>query len=383
MRAEDRSAGQILAWSKAMVVPALRHAVESLPASMAHIAGYHLGWWDADGKSTAAGGGKSIRPALALLSAQAVGGVAEDGIPAAVAVELVHNFSLLHDDVIDGDDTRRHRPTAWRVFGVGNAILAGDALLALAIDVLVAARGSGLGELVRTLCATVEALIDGQYADVAFESRLDVDLSECIQMAERKTGALLSCACALGGLAAGGSPEQVGQLTRFGARLGLAFQVADDLQGIWGDPVVTGKPVYSDLRNRKKSLPVVVALASGTPAGYQLASWYGSDAASASTELDRVAALVDEAGGKAWSHEHLAQLLSESLCHLRSAHPRAPAAAELGTLARLVTGVAPSSDGAGATSDGATRDGATGAGDVPGPASTAGSDSASRESGLT
>ncbi len=340
---EGRCAAEILAWSRAVFDPALRRAVDSLPASMRHIAGYHLGWWDADGTPVRANGGKAIRPALALLSAEAVGGTAADAVPAAVAVELVHNFSLLHDDVIDRDETRRHRPTAWAVFGLGNAILAGDALLTLAVDVVIAQHGSGAAsttskEQVKSLGDTVQALIDGQFADVSFESRSDVSLEECVHMAESKTGALLSCCCTVGAMAGGGSAHQVDHLTQFGARLGLAFQVADDIQGIWGDPKSTGKPLHSDLRNRKKSLPVVAALQSGSPAGQELARWFGSDREPTAAELVRAAELVDEAGGRSWSRSQLGALQAEALRHLQLGASAPQASAELRAMARLVTG---------------------------------------------
>src|SRR5690606_14732987 len=139
-----------------------------------------------------------LRPALVLLAAEAVGGDAAAAMPAAVAVELVHNFSLLHDDVVDGDLTRRHRLTAWSMFGRGSAILAGDALLSLASEVLATSTHPAAQEAVRTLNQTVLELIRGQTIDLAFENRDDVLLSECQRMAQSKTGALLGCAAALG-----------------------------------------------------------------------------------------------------------------------------------------------------------------------------------------
>ena len=183
----------------------------------------------------------------------------------AVAVELVHDFLLLHDDIIDGDPTRRHRAAAWWVFGVGRAIIAGDTLLSLASHVL--AERPGL----RVLTTAQLDLCAGQSADMAFEQRADVGVAECVAMAECKTAALLACACELGALAGGGDARQCRLLAELGRRLGLAFQLADDLLGIWGDPAVTGKPRSSDLANRKKSLPVVAALTSGTVSGDHLA----------------------------------------------------------------------------------------------------------------
>lgn len=334
---EGRSAREVLAWSRDLVDPALRAAVDTLPASMRRIAGYHFGWWDKHGRPAGADGGKALRPALVLLAAEAVGGVPATAVPAAVAVELVHNFSLLHDDVMDCDVTRRHRPTAWSVFGLNAAILAGDALLTLALDVLAASGHSAAQEGMRMLSAAVLDLVDGQSADVAFEERADVDLAECRGMAENKTGALLGCACALGASFGGGSREQIEHLRGFGKHLGLAFQLVDDLLGIWGDPAVTGKPIYSDLQTRKKSLPVVAALTSDTPAGRELATFYHRDQPLSAADLVHAAKLIDTAGARGWSQAQADDLLAQALGHLRSAGPTAQAAAALGALARLAT----------------------------------------------
>lgn len=335
--AAARSAREVLAWSRGLVDPAMRKAVDTIPGPLRQIAGYHLGWWDEDGNPADASGGKAIRPAFTLLAGRAVGGDPESALPAAVAVELVHNFSLLHDDVMDGDRTRRHRRTAWTVFGRRNAILAGDALLALAFEVLAGCDHPSVQTGHRTLATTVLQLLYGQYEDIAFERRDDVDLAECQHMASAKTSALFSCACSLGALFGGGSGEQVDQLRVFGTRLGLAYQHYDDLLGIWGDPAATGKSVHSDLDSRKKSLPVVAALVSDSPAGRELAELYSRPTPLSTGELAHAAELVDQAGGRAWSQAQTNQLLTQALNHLRSAAPTQPAAAELHSLARLVT----------------------------------------------
>ena len=387
--AEGREAAEVLEWTRRMLDLPLRQAVETLPPSMRRVAGYHFGWWDEQGRATEAGSGKALRPAFALLAAEAVGGEPVRALPAAVAVELVHNFSLVHDDVIDGDATRRHRPTAWSVFGSTAAILAGDSLLALAFaaladseqeehgvderfaehDVkapmvadagaeraepdlhvrraqqndqagLIQARGGSehnghTGDALRVLGSCVQALLDGQSADVDFERRSDVGLDECLRMAEGKTGALMGCACALGAVLGDANAEQLTHLSAFGERLGLAFQIVDDLLGIWGDPAVTGKPVYSDLRSRKKSLPVVAALTSGTSAAAELAVLYRQESPLSQGDLERAAALVEEAGGREWSRTAAGDLLTEALNRLRATALAPRPAAELEALARL------------------------------------------------
>lgn len=342
MTALDQSApglpaDDLCARARRLAEPALRAAVGTLPDSTRLIAGYHFGWSDRDGAPATAAGGKAIRPALALLAAEAVGGGARAALPAAVAVELVHAFSLLHDDVMDADQTRRHRPTAWAVYGVGAAILAGDALLALAFDTLAAAGRPADRAAAGRLSAAVQRLIDGQYTDVAFENRTDVDLADCVRMVEGKTGALFACACALGALAGGGTPHQVGALHAFGERLGVAFQLVDDLLGIWGDPDRTGKPVHSDLRHRKKSLPVVAALVSGTAAGRDLAALYAGEPPLPDTDVARAARLVEAAGARDWCRAAVGDELERALHHLRTAVDDR-AAGDLATLARLIAG---------------------------------------------
>ncbi|MEU4769349.1 family 2 encapsulin nanocompartment cargo protein polyprenyl transferase [Actinosynnema sp. NPDC023794] len=331
-----RPVREVVAWSRDMVQPALRAAVDGLPASARRVAGYHLGWWDEHGEPTDADGGKAIRPVLTQLAAEAVGGEASTAVPAAAAVELVHNFTLLHDDVLDGDPTRRHRPTAWRVFGVPDAVLAGDAMLALAFDVLVAGGHPAALAGVRTLNAAVLDLVDGEQADIAFEGRHDIGVADCVAMAERKTAGLLACACALGAMFAGAGPAEVAGLRDFGLRLGLAFQHVDDLLGIWGDESATGKPVHGDLRARKKSLPVVAALTSDTPAGRELAVMYEGDGRPVVADPARAARLVEAAGGRAWSERQAELLLGEALRRLDSIKPAPRAAAELTDLAHAI-----------------------------------------------
>jgi geranylgeranyl diphosphate synthase type I len=334
---ESRQPREVLAWSRGLVEPAMRAAVDTLPGSMRLITGYHFGWWDEQGEPSQGDGGKVLRPTLALLAAEAVGGDAADALPAAVAVELVHNFSLLHDDVMDGDVTRRHRPTAWSIFGRNAAILAGDSLLTLAFDVLACSGHPDAQGGARILSASVQSLVDGQSLDVEFEDRVDVDVVECLSMARRKTAALLACACAIGGLFGGGRPGQVEHLRAFGEELGLAFQLVDDLLGIWGDPAVTGKPVFSDLHNRKKSLPVVVALTSETAAGRELYQLYHADRSLSGSDVERAAELIEQAGGRAWSQAQADDRLARAVHQLRCADPTARAAAELAGLARLAT----------------------------------------------
>jgi geranylgeranyl diphosphate synthase type I len=252
----------------------------------------------------------------------------------------VHNFSLVHDDVIDRDLTRRHRPTAWKVFGLGEAILVGDALLALAYDVLAGSGHAAAPDAAKVLSAAVLGMIEGQYADLAFERRADVELSECFPMVEGKTALLMGCACTVGALFGGGRPDQVEKLRSFGINLGFAFQLVDDLLGIWGDPVVTGKPVHADLQRRKKSLPVVAALTSGTEAGDELATMYHQDHQDkplSGAELIHASRLVERAGGRAWGESQRDFFMSQALNDLDQACLTKRADAELRFVARAIS----------------------------------------------
>jgi geranylgeranyl diphosphate synthase type I len=280
----------------------MRDALDRLEPDIRLVCGYHLGYWTADGEPTEEGG-KGVRPALALLSARAAGGTWRDGVPAAVACELVHNFSLLHDDVMDGDAERRHRPTAWSAFGTPSAILAGDALLSLANEILAAAPGPTTTWAIRCLNACTRRLIAGQAADLSFESRAEVTPEECLTMASDKTGALLACSASLGAVLLDAPPDLAIGLAAYGEHLGLAFQLVDDLLGIWGSPARTGKPVWSDLRARKKTLPVTAALASTGSAAQRLRELYAGTGELSEAELAETAALVEHAGGRTWTED--------------------------------------------------------------------------------
>lgn len=332
---EGQEAAALLERTRETVDPELRRTVESLPGSMRRVAMYHFGWEQADGTPAAGHAGKAIRPALVLAAAQAVDGSAEDAVRAAVAVELAHNFTLLHDDVIDKDVRRRGRATAWTVFGIPDAIITGDAMMALALRLLAQDPHPAAAAASARLAACVIELCAGQQADCAFEQRAHVSLDECLTMATAKTGALLGCACALGALYAGAGPDEVDAMDAFGREAGLAFQLIDDLIGIWGDPGHTGKPAGADLLARKKSLPVVAALTSGTTAGEELAALYAGPMSG--DDVRRAADAVDRAGGRDWAQAHAADRMGRAVQQLSRAVPDLGAAGGLLTLAEFVT----------------------------------------------
>ncbi|WP_420707489.1 family 2 encapsulin nanocompartment cargo protein polyprenyl transferase [Streptomyces sp. NRRL S-241] len=336
---EGQDAAALLDRTRQAVDPQLRRTVESLPGSMRRVAMYHFGWEHEDGSPAAGGAGKAIRPALVLAAAQALrgpeAGPADEAVKAAAAVELAHNFTLLHDDIIDKDVRRRGRATAWTVFGTPDAIITGDAMMALALRLLAEDPHPAAAAASARLAACIIELCAGQQADCAFEQRPEVSLDECLAMATAKTGALLGCACALGALYAGAGPEEVDAMDAFGREAGLAFQLIDDLIGIWGDPGHTGKPAGADLIARKKSLPVVAALTSGTAAGKELAALYAGPMAG--DDVRRAADAVDRAGGRDWAQAEAADRMGRAVQQLSRAVPDLGAAGGLLALAEFVT----------------------------------------------
>jgi len=321
--------------ARELLEPALSEAVSGLSPEVRRVASYHLGFTDAAGTPTNGDGGKAVRPALAFLSAEAAGAAPEAALPGAVAVELVHNFSLLHDDVMDQDAERRHRPTAWALFGVGPAILAGDALLALAHEVLVTASSPEGVRASAALARATAGMIAGQGEDLGFESRLDVTVEECLEMCAHKTGALLSCASSIGAILAGAKTPVVEALADFGLQVGLAFQAVDDVLGIWGRPEITGKPAANDLRQHKKSLPVVAALAAGGPAAERLSRLLFNGDLSEEGVSEAVR-LVEEAGGRTLASEEAERRLETALAALDRVPLEPHARDQLAELARFV-----------------------------------------------
>lgn len=317
------SVPDILERCRELVRPALAGAVERLHPWPAEMAAYSFGWCEVGGAPTAGSAGKGVRQALAVLSAEAAGAPGRAAVRGAVAVELVHTFSLLHDDIMDGDATRRRRPAVWKAYGTGPAVLAGDALFALAVETLAGTEADCRPASVRYLAAALTDLVRGQADDLLFESRPwtgpeRVELDEYRAMAEHKTGALLGCAAALGAVLAGAPEETVAALERAGRHAGVAFQMVDDMLGIWGTSGVTGKPVLGDLLRGKKTFPVLAALSAPTnrpdrttecAAAEALAELLDSGDVLDEPAARRAAGLIEEAGGRAVAleeaHRHM------------------------------------------------------------------------------
>lgn len=297
---------------------------------------YHLGWVDQDLQSVEAASGKRIRPLLCLLVASAAGGDWHQAIPGGSAVELIHNFSLIHDDIQDASPIRRGRPTMWQIWGANQAINSGDAMFSLAHIALsrMQERGVPAAIVVQSLRRLDETCVDltmGQYLDMSFEKTLDVAVGEYITMIEGKTAALLAFSAELGARVARQPEQTIQHYASFGRDLGLAFQVRDDILGIWGDESIIGKSSASDIATRKKSLPVL----SGLEQSSELRQLYTS-AGSGDDFVERVVGLLEEVGARQFAESYEEEYASSALMHLRAAAPQGEAAEALNQLTELL-----------------------------------------------
>lgn len=294
-----------------------------------HVA-YHFGW-DPSGPGTI---GKRIRPLLTVLCAQGAGGNWHQALPAASGLELIHNFSLIHDDIEDRSDTRRGRETLWKAWTLPQALNAGDALLVLSHLTCqrLVERGMAPG-----LALEAQRMIDrsclqvtlGQYLDLDFETRDQVTEADYLEMISGKTASLIAAACGAGALVGGASPAGVHDYYLFGEHMGMAFQILDDILGIWGSPAVTGKPAGDDLSTHKKTFPVVYGLVH-CEAFHKL--WTaGSESA---LDIPALVESLETCGALEHAQEAAAMHTEKSLQHLQAAVPHPPAADLLADLAQ-------------------------------------------------
>lgn len=297
---------------------------------------YHMGWVDTDLQPTDGNGGKRIRPVLCLLSCAAAGGSWEQAVPAGAAIELLHNFTLIHDDIQDASPTRRGRPTVWKIWGMEQAINSGDCMFALAHSALyrLVERGVSPKTVVRAAKSfdhTCLKLTQGQYRDMDFETRRDVTVDEYLDMIGGKTAALLTHCGELGALIAGADDETITHYATFARELGLAFQVKDDILGIWGNEDTIGKSAATDIKTRKKTLPVLYGLSQSA----DLRALYEQPENGPGFVSD-VVQLLDHCGARTYAETMAARYSESAIDHLEAAQPEGSAARALHDLADLL-----------------------------------------------
>lgn len=298
-------------------------------ATMLH---YPLGWMTAEGASYNEPTGKRVRPILLLMCAEAAGGDVQRALPAAAAVELLHNFSLIHDDIQDNSPRRHGRDTVWKVWGVANAINAGDAMFTLSFAAMqrLAKTGSSAEITLRALelfTGTALTLTRGQHLDMRFERQKEVSVGQYIEMISGKTAALLGLCAQLGALIASCDDDRAAHFGRFGVDLGIAFQIHDDILGIWGDEAKTGKSAASDILSRKKSLPVLY----GLEQSQRLAEIY-SQPDDAPIDVAEVVGLLNETGAQEYARDLEQDYSAKSAAALAAANPVPEAASALRAL---------------------------------------------------
>lgn len=291
------------------------------PGQLYNMMKYHLGWLDEDLKRVEQYRGKRFRPTLCLLVYNALSGVHDKALPAAAAIELIHNFSLIHDDIEDMDEERRHKSTVWKLFGISQAINVGDGMHVLAN--LAALRleelnvtSSKIVEVIRILNETIIALCEGQYLDMSFEDRLDITIDMYLEMIRRKTAALVEAATWIGATLATEDKDKIDSFRKFGRNIGIAFQIIDDIIGIWEKTSRTGKPKASDVRNKKKTLPILYALQEASKEGKKrLMDIYQKDKL---TEEDTEAVLniLEETGAHEYSKKMAEKFERDALTEL-------------------------------------------------------------------
>jgi geranylgeranyl diphosphate synthase type I len=300
----------------------LENTIDSSLPSLRNLLRYHMGWQDEQGNPCGRESGKFIRSTLCVLSCQAVGGDTSQVIPAAAAVELIHNFSLIHDDIEDGSYERHHRPTVWRLWGESQAINAGDAMFTLGHLTLLKLNEKGIAdekivsstEMLNRACLE---LCEGQYLDIDYENRLDVTVKDYLDMAAKKTAALFGVSTSLGAYLGGQCSESVDFFRLFGRQLGLAYQICDDILGIWGTGERIGKSA-GDISQRKKTLPVVYGLQnSGGTARKRLEELY-SQKSIGDKGVSEVMEILNQLGARDYAEDLAQQYYHGALAQLEA-----------------------------------------------------------------
>ena len=314
---------------------------DSLP--MYDLIRYHMGWANASGQPRSPSGGKLLRPALCLAACESVGGDWHSALPAAAAIEILHNFTLVHDDIEDGDRERRGIPTVWALWGEAQGINTGDAMHAIARLALLRLEEAGhpppkVIRAARMLDEACLRLCEGQYLDIAYESRTDIEVPDYLSMIERKTAALFACSVEIGALLGTDNESVIEGLGRFGRNLGLAFQVQDDGLGIWGHSEITGKSSATDILKKKKTLPVIHAMRNADfPLREELFGIYAQQTLDPA-DLARVLDILESVGAYRYTVETAEKYVQQALWELSRVPIEPPARDQLAALAESLLG---------------------------------------------
>ncbi|MEU3660339.1 polyprenyl synthetase family protein [Streptomyces sp. NPDC032940] len=302
----------ILGEVRALVTPAMDEALSRLSPEIRKVIDYHMGWRDADGRPVQRRGSKSVRPALAFLSARAGGGEFQGAVSGALAVEFLNNWAFLIDDVMDRDRFRRQRETAWVVFGEGQAICAGTALLTLAQQVLLESDSPTRLKALSLTMDTSARMLAGQTLDMTFERRFDYTVEESMTMTRSKTASLMRCATSIGAVLVGAEDKTVDALAEFGQCLGVAFQARDDMLGIWGTPDQTGgRPRGFDVKARKGTLPIALAL-NDEAHGSALREIFALPGELSQAHVERATELIVATGGREWTEDLARRMVAQA-----------------------------------------------------------------------
>lgn len=319
----------------------LREIINSNSLALYGMLRYHLGWQDRDGHPCYKRSGKLVRPTLCLLSCEAVGGSISQILPAAAAIELIHNFSLIHDDIEDASHERHNRPTVWKLWGQPQAINAGDSMFTLAYLALLRLKQNGVadGEILGSTQMLAESclqLCEGQYLDIDCEDRFDITIDDYLNMIAKKTAALIAASTSLGAYLGTADKELVNYFYQFGRELGLAYQIRDDILGIWGVEQSTGKPVGSDILHRKKTLPVVYGLQNSKGEKRERLARLYSQEYIQGEDISEVIGILEELGARKYAQKLTEQYYHQALAQLNAARLELSQQASLREVARFL-----------------------------------------------
>ena len=319
----------------------LRYVVGRASLPLYDMMRYHMGWIDEVGHARRNAAGKRLRSVLCLLTCDAVGGRWRQALPVAAAIELEHNFSLIHDDIQDSSTERRGRPSVWNIWGQPQAINVGDGMHALALSSLLRLGQTGISHektvhAARILGEASLRLCEGQFRDISYEDRLDIKVKDYLSMISGKTAALFGCSVEIGALMGTDNESLIAHLRSFGHALGMTFQVHDDILSIWGDEKTTGKPSASDIQMRKKTLPVIYALEKTRGANRERLRQVYRKETIGPADVEDVLRVLNKLDARGYTQDMSKKYYHQALSELDALDISQPAKAELQTIAAFL-----------------------------------------------